>query len=118
METATGSCPLSAVYVQSIFSFGHFAALMSDMLSNTYPEIPPTKYRYVIISPFNILILVIILNMYCFIWLTGFEQFTKKAERLVNGSDSNLTIWHNFSQLLYDLVNVILSFYFKRQNTK
>lgn len=31
METAIGVCPVSAVYVQSVFCFGHFAALMSNI---------------------------------------------------------------------------------------
>lgn len=41
METAIGNCPVSAVYVQSVYCFGHFTALTSHMLSNTSPEMPP-----------------------------------------------------------------------------
>lgn len=43
METHLGSCPVSAVYVQSVSSLGHSAALLSDMLSNTSSEMLPTK---------------------------------------------------------------------------
>lgn len=39
METATGSCPVSAVYVWSVSWFGHFAAL-----SLICYQIPPLKY--------------------------------------------------------------------------
>lgn len=55
METATGSCPVGAVYVRSVFWFGCFAAL-SQMLSNTSPEMLPRKYSYVSISHFNTLV--------------------------------------------------------------
>lgn len=93
MESPTGSCPVSAACVQFAFCFGHFAALMSDLLPNASLDVPPTKSRYVSIPPINILILAIILNMYCLIQSNGFEQLTKKAERLVDGSDSNFNYY-------------------------
>lgn len=64
-----------------------FCCSLSDVLPNASLEVPPKKYRYVSIPPLVILILAIILNMYCLVQSNGFEQPTKKAERLVSGSD-------------------------------
>lgn len=69
METHLGRCPVREVYVQSVSSFGHSAALLSDMLSDTSSEIPPPLPQnrgYVFISSFNILIPPIIFNIAAF----------------------------------------------------